>query len=383
MDWDSIKNAKKPLGRFGPWQWAVEFVRGCNLNCWHCPSRIFPADGVNCFMSKSVWEAIFRIVAENTPYCRFEIGQCGEPTLHPHMFEFVSMAREISPTTQITTYTNGISLMKGDITYREMFDAGFHSIYVDMYAPVEKHIALAEASGIEWFMYNNHKIGSEGHERKANTYYNDPDMKLIILQDRPENRIKWRNVGRLSTFLNHIDWKASIPYGLVPVRESYERRCTIPQRFVTVSYEGDYTFCCIDFLCEACGLMGNVSEGSEGFKRYWFGRLMQSIRRRLFNKDRAGIPYCSRCNCAFSKCDMKIWPEETFDQWWDGKEWRDMSSLEMDEEVFADGWEKAAIANEQLPSEEWELECLKNSKRRIINTRSVVEKKNKMKGFFG
>jgi len=151
-------------------------------------------------------------------------------------------------------------------------------------------------------------------------------------------------------------------------------------RFSTVSYDGFYTFCCIDFLYEAAGLMGNVKDGVEGFKRYWFGRLMQSIRKRLAAKDRAGIPYCSRCNCAFSKCDWTgLWGgDEAFAEWWDGKVWSELP--ESDDEVFADGWKKAK--NLQLPSKEEEEVCLRKSTKRIIKSTEVMKKK-KYKGLLG
>jgi len=373
---------KKLLGKHSPWLWAVEPVHGCNLSCWHCTARLYPSDGVPKFMSKEVWKSLLEVCAAETPHVRLEMGQAGEPTLHPDILEFASMSREISPTTQIQTFTNGINLLNGKFTYKELFDAGFHSVYVDMYAPRETHIELAKQSGFEWFLYNDHKVGSKDHHHEANTYYGDPKMNLIILQDRPENRKGWRKVGRLSTFLNYVDWEACIPKGLLPVREPYKRRCTMPWRYASVNYKGDYTFCCIDFLGEACGQMGSVLEGPEGFRKFWFGRLMQSIRRRLLAGDRAGIPYCSRCNCAFSKCDCRFWPEETFDSWWDGSSWRDMPSLEEDAEVFADGWEKKALVDASLPTEAEEDELLKKSNWSTINSIEASRRRKKRKGFF-
>ncbi len=376
---------KKPLGKHSPWVWPIEFVRGCNLRCWHCAARVFPEDGKPRFMSRSIWESLCKVIAGATPNTRLELAQTGEPTLHPHLLECIRMAREITPTTQLQVTTNGKTLMTGRVTYKEMFDAGANSVYVDMYDPFEKHRDLVKKTGFEWYKYDKPgKVGTEGH-RKANTYYGDPDMKLIILQDCPENRVRWRNTGRLATWLNCLDWEAAIPYGLVPVRETYKRKCTIPMRLSTVNYEGYYQFCCVDFRSESAGLMGNVNEGIESFKRYWFGRLMQSIRRRLANKDRACIPYCSRCNCAFSKCDwIGLWPEGSFEKWWDGKRWLDLPSLEDDIEVFADGWDKAKVVQAGLPSEEYEMEILKKSTKRIIKSTAAIDKsreKRKKIGF--
>ena len=357
--------------------WSVEFVRGCNLACWHCTSRMILDGGQPRFMSLETWEAMCEVMAKMTPRGRLELAQSGEPTIHPNLLECLTRARQITPTTQIQVTTNGVTLLKGKITFKQMFDAGAHSVYVDMYGPVNRYVELAKQAGVEWYKYDKPKTEASGpSHRMANTYYGDPDMKLIILQDNPEYRLRWRKLGRLSTFLNHTDWKAAMPYGLVPVREPYARKCTLPMRYSSVSYEGDYLFCCIDFWCESAGLLGNVRDGPEGFTKFWFGRLMQSIRRRLIVGDRAGIPYCSRCNCAFSKCDwVNMWPKSIYDSWWNGEGWEVMPSKEDDSEVFSDGWAK--MGSLMIPTVEQEVECLRVSTKRIIkSTAAASEEKN-------
>lgn len=359
------------FGTFRPWVWSVELVRGCNLACWHCTARIFPSDGVKRFMAQDTFGALCEVMAKATPGRRLEFAQGGEPTLHPHLLENLRMVRKISPTTQVQVTTNGLNLQNGNYNFRELFDAGAHSVYVDMYAPFEKYQKMAEASGAEWYHYNKPNVGNT--KRRANTYYGDPNMRLIILQDSPHDRIKWRKMGRLSTFLNHIDWPTAMPFGLVPVREPYKRKCTLPMRYVSTTWEGDYIFCCIDFCGESAGLLGNVKDGPGAFSSYWFGRLVQSIRRRLVVADRAGVPYCSRCDCAFSKCDwVGMWPSDAYDKFWNGTEWSAMPSIESDDEVFADGWEKARSLI--IPTQAEEDECLRTSKRRVIHTRSTRKK---------
>lgn len=377
------KSKDKPLGRHSPWLWSIELVRGCNLRCWHCAIRIpFPEDGKPKFMSMKTWTALCMAIADNTPHTRLELVGCGEPTLHPRLLECLRIAKGVTPTTQIQVTTNGKTLLTGKVMYEEMFEAGAHSIYVDMYDPVEKHVRLAEASGAEWYLYNDPKVGSAGHVRRAFNYYDDPGMRLIILQNCPEYRVRFRKAGRLSTWLNNLNWDAAMPHGLVPVRVPYERKCTIPFRYSVVNYEGDYQICCTDLVSETAGLMGNVNEGPDGFQRYWFGRLMQSIRRRLVSRDRAGIPWCCRCNCAFAKCDWTgIWPEDSFDRWWDGDGWRDMPPSDEDDEVFADGWRKKQSTDAKLPTLEQESEVLKHSKKRIIKSTVIVDKSKRNTGF--
>lgn len=74
-----------------------------------------------------------------------------------------------------------------------MFDAGANSVYVDMYGSTERFIELAKQAGVEWYKYDKPQTEASNPEHKmANTFYGDPKMKLVILQDNPEYRLKWR-----------------------------------------------------------------------------------------------------------------------------------------------------------------------------------------------
>ena len=52
------KNARNPLGKAGPWSWALEPVRGCNLKCGHCATRLFTEKPK--FITEEVWRAIWK-----------------------------------------------------------------------------------------------------------------------------------------------------------------------------------------------------------------------------------------------------------------------------------------------------------------------------------
>ena len=277
------ENPKKPLGKFNPWAWGLEPVRGCNLTCWHCPARLLERNKYE-YMTKDTWISIWKTIKELTPFCRVELAHTGEPTLHPDICEFISIAREISPNSQIQITTNGTTLINNKITYKELFDAGINIVYVDMYAPVEKHVELAEQTGYDFFKYYQ----SPKDAPNAWAFHNDPNIQFIALSDIPDrwpqNKIKR---GGLGTFLNNIDFESSQAkrMGIYPVRTAPERRCNQPMKYVMVSQTGDYMMCCQDAFYEA-DIHINVEQGVNGFIDFWFGKYMQQTRQLLREKNR-------------------------------------------------------------------------------------------------
>jgi len=310
---------KRKTSRFkgmSPWAWAIEPVHGCNLRCGHCATRLFPV-GKTSYMTEATWRALFRVIHEVTPVCRVEMANAGEPTLHPELPRFIRIAKEISPHTQLQITTNGTMLASGKWTYRQLFNAGINIVYVDTYAPREQHIALAKESGFPWYEYHAKPPNAPG----AWTYHG-PDFQLIVLMDPP---IHWpesrKKFGRLGTFLNNLDWEAAKEFNMSPVLQAPQRACNQPFRYVSVVWNGSYQLCCQDFMGETNGTFGGVQDGLEGFEKFWFGMLMQRIRRELRAKNRSGISQCARCNVTFSRCDV-TWPESQLKFYWTGAEWK-------------------------------------------------------------
>jgi sulfatase maturation enzyme AslB (radical SAM superfamily) len=306
------------LGKHGPWAWAIEPVRGCNLRCFHCATRLFPKGKLE-FMTKETWVDLWKVIRTVSPKGRVEMANAGEPTLHLDLCQFVWMARKLSPHSQIQVTTNGTTLLSGDVRYKDLFSAGVNVVYTDMYGQREEFERLARESGVLFYHYLECPEGAPG----AWTYHG-PDLKLIVLMDPPgkwpDSRVK---LGRFGTFLNHLDWKVARKHGMKPVKEPLSRGCSQPFKYVSVAQDGSYMFCCQDFMGELTGKFGNVSDGPDGFLKFWFGEFMQRARRLLAARDRASISQCSRCRMLFSRSDFRWWSDEAMSVWWDGKEWRD------------------------------------------------------------
>lgn len=313
----------RPLGTQSPYFWGVEPVDGCNLKCGHC-SCALNVPGQYHFMTEETWRSTFQVINAVTPYCRVDLNFAGEPTLHPRLTEFLSIARKLCPNMQLQITTNGTMLRVGKVKYRDLLAAGANIIYTDMYGTKERFFQLAEESGEDWYEYYNKPEGAPSPW----TYWG-PQVRMIVLQENPSNWPESRKrAGLLGTWLNHLDWEAAKPFGMKPVTEPIHRRCNQPFILVGVKASGDYVLCCQDSTGETAGMLGNVREGVEGFKRFWFGKMMQQVRFHLRNKDRGKIPYCAKCNITFSRCDFKHWTDEQVGKYWDGSQWR---------ETFMDG----------------------------------------------
>lgn len=319
---------KNPLGNMSPWAWSINLVRGCNLRCGHCSTRTFEKNKFE-HMTEETWIAMWQTIKRITPHCRTEIAGPGEPTLHPYLTGFLALARKISPDSQIQITTNGTMLIEHKWTYEQLFNAGANIIYTDMYAPKDQHIELAQQSGQIFYEYHN-----KPKEAPAAWTYHGPKLKMIILMENPKNwPDKRKSMKRLGTWLNNLDWEAAAPFDLTPVITPPERGCTQPFRYVVVNVDGDYEFCCMDHMKETAGLLGSVKDGVDGFYRYWYSELMQNHRILLRNKDRAGSPYCCRCDMVFSRSDWSMWEENQLKNWWDGKGWLPMMTKEEAENV--------------------------------------------------
>lgn len=309
------KLPRNPLGKQGPWSWALEPVRGCNLRCGHCATRLFDHGPI--FISEFVWRKLWETIGIVSPKTRVEMANAGEPTLHSNLLGLVRMARELSPYSQIQITTNGTKLASGDLTYRSLFDAGINIVYVDMYASSVVHEKLARESGEQYYFYHAKPKGAPGAWA-----YTSPELRLIVLMEQPAN---WprsrRNLRRLGTFYNHLDWEAASPFGLRPVVHPPRQGCTQPFRYVSVHVDGSYELCCQDFMGETAGTLGTVLDGPSGFMQFWFGMKMQDARRKLRARCRSALSECARCSITFSRSNMRMWGDEQLESWWDGKQW--------------------------------------------------------------
>lgn len=300
----------KPLGRTSPLVWSIEPAFGCNLRCAHCCADLIPKSD-NAFMSEATWRSSFSILNAVSPTVRVDLcGFVGEPTLNPELTRLLPIARELAPLAQIQITTNGTKLLTRNVTMRGLLDAGANILYVDQYGDKRRFERLASESGYPFYQYYDAPSGAPTPWK-----YWGPDQKVIVLMDEPSTWPKSRlKAGLLGNWYGNMNWErgeAQRDFSMAPLEKPLARRCNQPFLYVTVSASGDYLLCCQDGLQVTRGKFGNVESGVDGFYSFWYGREMQTVRRRLRLKNRADTDYaCRKCNITFSRCDFKHWSDE-------------------------------------------------------------------------
>jgi len=324
----SIKKIK-PLGNTSPWGWLIEPAFGCNLKCGHCCAELIPEDKKGDatlapkvsadLMDYDTWCSAYKIINKVSPTVRVDLcGFVGEPTLHPHLTDWLSVARELAPLVQIQITTNGTMLRNGKVNYKSLLDAGANIIYTDQYGPNSEFEKLAKESGYPYYQYYDKPEGAPTPWK-----YYGPHLKMIVLMDPPHKWPKSRfNANLLGNWYGNLNWKKGKSFGMKPLEEPLTRRCNQPFLYVSVAANGNYLLCCQDGMHTFDGMFENVSEGVGGFRNFWYGEKMQVIRRRLRNKDRAATPEaCGKCNITFSRSDFKHWQKEQMDIWYQDGKW--------------------------------------------------------------
>jgi hypothetical protein len=217
---------------------------------------------------------------------------------------------------QIHLTTNGTMLLSNKVRYHDLFEAGLNIAYTDQYGTHRRFEALAEASGLPYYQYYDPPEGAPTPWK-----YYGPELKIIVLMDPPFKWPKSRfRAGLLGNWYGHLDWAAGAKFGMKPLEKPLTRRCNQPFLYVSVAASGSYLLCCQDGLHKSEGRFGTVLDGVPGFQKFWYGKEMQLVRRRLRHKNRADTPYaCQKCNVTFSRCDFKHWTDAEVGSYWDGE----------------------------------------------------------------
>lgn len=112
-------------------------VEGCNLNCDFCGLKgIWRAkeDRIIKIMDLKLAKEIAIALGEEYVNKRINIGQFGEPTLHPKLHRFIEIFRFHAPSCMQTIFTNGLLLLKHNKRwFKDLFTCGLDVMIIDTY----------------------------------------------------------------------------------------------------------------------------------------------------------------------------------------------------------------------------------------------------------
>lgn len=269
------------------YQLRLEVVKGCNLNCPFC-GRSRLDQGI---MEKELYK---KILNDLTPRIkRIELAAQGEPSLHPELNEFISIAREKFEDVQLLIYTNSEIYRRKGTGIKELFklyESGINLIQVDLYNEKQKNWFYSQLKdndpGVLVYDFYKDKVSPWSYKGKNN--------KFLIIADETKGfnhySQKTREAHTFGGNLEYREWKEYIgkDYKDFPLQKT----CVEPLKYMTIGYNGDVYLCCTDGAKSI--VIDNVRYAK--VNEVWQSNNMQVLRQVLKLGHRGMIPCCILCN---------------------------------------------------------------------------------------
>lgn len=257
-----------------PYVVQVELTEGCNRGCDFCGLNGMRKHGKGPFYHMQM-ETAQRIVDEVSRLGwkpRFLFAMHGEPTLNEHCTEIIKLFSKAFPRSHISMFTNGVGIVKGKVTIKQLREAGVTNLMIELYEP-----------------------GDDGHKIKAR--FDKKGIPYEVLGDGTpmfSNKLNWRVLfapplteGEIKThtLCNHCG-------AALPKNDSCAgKRCTRPFREISFRYDGSIAICCNDFRGEYP--IGNINDTP--LDELWNGKRFNAARIMLYAGERTFTP-CQGCD---------------------------------------------------------------------------------------
>lgn len=288
-----------------PFSVTFELTEGCNLSCPMCAVQAIQekqGKGMK-YMARETMVSAMEQIRELKWNCRIGFAMRGEPSLHPHAAELISIVREHRPRTHITMLSNGGGLVRkpGPVAnVRALFEAGVNVLGLDDYETVNlvpKIIAALEdelkdklESGQYYTPWSDPHVGFQffkyPEDPKGNPHRRQPRGTRMLVQIRDiMAQAADKKIGTHGKVFNYAG------LAFPPDETMAGKRCHQPFRQLAVRYDGSVAVCCNDWLGEyKCG---NVV--TDGVEAVWQGAAMGAAREMLYHGKREMRP-CKGCN---------------------------------------------------------------------------------------
>lgn len=274
----------------------LELTEGCNLACSFCGIASIRENGANGpkdirgknsrpykFLSRDsaliIAQKIVRAKEEHKWNPRIEMAMHGEPSMNPDYRSIVQTLRDHLPTTHLQMTTNGIGLLKGDLTQNidNLMKAGLNVLLLDNYEGIKICDKVREGyEGVyPLFEYPLNKKANPHRRRKPT------DHDIVITQD-----IAAASRGNHATLNNHAG--AAFPKN----KRAEGKRCAKVFREMSIRWDGNVAICCNDwpgfYRC------GNALS-SESLEELWQSDPFRAARKKLYRGERDFGP-CNGCD---------------------------------------------------------------------------------------
>lgn len=261
----------------------VEATEGCNLRCSFCGIR-----GIREAGDRDNLSSPYRYMQPGTALCiakdikragwnpRIEFAMHGEPTMNRNLPELVQIFRYYLPYVPIMVTTNGIPLLADwNKKISQLFEAGASTIAVDDYKPHRCREAVANTMlpGVAVYHYPQDGPPANPHRRPKRA-----EKRLILVQAIDE-----ADHGNHSHLSNHAGAAA-------PPDPTFQERCALPFREISVRWDGSVALCCNDWRGEY--KIGSVTRSY--LATLWQSEAFNAARRALYQGERGFRP-CHGC----------------------------------------------------------------------------------------
>jgi len=206
------------------------------MRCGFCGIRSIPEEIKHMTVNTAIQTA--KAISVFDPV-RIEIGIRGEPTLNPDIFKIVAVLRKYNPQSYILVATNGVKLTADWV--KNYFSAGGNVVFVDTYGKTYNKLfsKLREFNPVDYY------------EDDFNPYHKHPPgiKKVVLVRDISEmDGVKRTRI--VFNLAGNVNWEIAKEYGLEPLKEPVNKRCTYPFRQIDVGWDGGIQICCVDWRQE-------------------------------------------------------------------------------------------------------------------------------------
>lgn len=265
----------------------IELVEGCTLSCEFCGiNGIREKPGNFQFMTHEtllrVGSELANVIRDHGWNPRIEFAMHGEPSMHPHLVEFIKELRGFLPKQNMVLFSNGSGFIKSPWLMDQLLEAGLNAIGLDAYEHVNivprlmaayKTLHSAEDDGFPIFYYPQQK------EHSLHVGKRKVPKSIVVIQD-----ISKANDGNHSSLNTHCGG------GMKPT-SPITARCAKPFREIAIRWDGNVAICCNDFR----GVYKIANINQTPLHELWNHPYFNAARRILMTGSREFMP-CASCN---------------------------------------------------------------------------------------